>query len=1444
MTFKTEQLFDTHKKKFCFGNSVDPARIHSRISGKGGSNTERRDRQEFQIPLPYIKPSVHSAPNTPSRHISSVHPENDRSRMFLSSQNHSLRHQSAPNTPSGEYDGITALEKEKIDQLKRFKAHHMQRNSRNLEEKVSLDSIKDRQFQTSRRGNYNHDRGDDRIGKLTEIHQQQLAELKLRNEKLQEEKARLAERLNSLGIRSRQKIPSQGSLKQQATELDGLKRYLEFKEEEEKRNFYAQQSKTNVMKVSPRSPPQSATADYLRGSELQAVHPRKSLREPSNGRGQVVPYHSPPVQYFEPGPVPLGRGNILHEINVLKNEYFQRGGHNPEILAQIRDLEYEAQRMQATQRPQAGDPFLQQQILSFHLANQRLEQELQLLRDERGQKERKRSPEVDPEFQRLKEEHLVKMASLRQETELLKQQAEVEKMRKQLKELRGETIIPLEGNRKTFESPFILTNTSTDKELQPSPYDPNAGFAVFWDFVLGLSTSFPRCRLAAGVYQGADISTDVKLLPIVRTTVITRQSHPTIPPGGAGVIGVKHPFPRCMPDQNLGLVVELQANSPENSNDPNELFSKGWTRIDLFDMSNRLLSGRWKIPIRISPIKAFLSTHELNMIPQVGQAELYLRLVNSRDIPSQDTQNPQPVQHHLYKYPSVENIRVIPQVSTLSVNHGSQNFAPAPPSPPSVPPPPPPPPPPRSDTPATVSQKAESVPRTPLDESVVGFQVDQLIDAIQGEARIKITVYEHGEGQVLKGDNNIPIMCVTRSAKQDFLEGIFSFGLQEAQFRNVPWDAHSIVVFRLYLQPGDASTSASNLLDESKLAAWTAIPLALTAGSQASRRGRLSGGNQGGGPRLNIGTHYLPLFFPPVVPVPNIPLRGPFPEQWSPYGQASLRVSIFGSGNLPPAISSPPEEFQDENDLPKDVWIKNGRSSILTDEFEEGNGFDLYIDAARFLPDSVSVTKVAGRVLDKNYTRIGVDIDVQATLDSDIYNPDYNCRTEYRDPVFPQSCTLMLKVYTVDRISKTLCCVGYGFLPIFVEVGTTKQPSVSSSNVKVAFNEGPHQIRLYGGSPDLSQPLHESVTQSLSPVPCASLLVRLVQAACHPNGRPKEASEFKESEWESEGLLDPKPNYADGAYYSLSCEPTLGECQIYHSMVKRQPIKTREAIKLIGDGQEHKLKKDRVIESWIKTRLTRNIDALPGDLDLSYVALYHVMHGLKISVDAAQNLPWSNFTLVSYCLSPPGSFYRGAREDSLNHVTKPVYSSSVASPVWKDGLKVFPRRIYHRCMVVIVHLHELVLDTTQTKTSYSLQGQAWTAVQVFDEGYVMNGCYQLPLYTGDLPEAVLNSLESDNCHNVLANFRRRKAIKLLEGSSVYVRLSDARRAEELPAPKMRARQDYLPKERIENYLNVNPSSSLSSLVPRSMTEDELTMELTDKFANLTNQLLETYLKDT
>jgi len=168
---------------------------------------------------------------------------------------------------------MSALEKEKIDQLRRFKTQkQLQRNSRNLEEKLLLTSIKDSQHTPQRiiyDRTWRDDRGDDRILQLTEIHRQQLAELKLRNEKLQEEKAKIAERMITLGLKSRQRIPSQGSLDKQATELDGLKRFLDFKEEQEKRNFDAQQSKVNLLKVAARSPPPTAVSAASRNSEQQ-----------------------------------------------------------------------------------------------------------------------------------------------------------------------------------------------------------------------------------------------------------------------------------------------------------------------------------------------------------------------------------------------------------------------------------------------------------------------------------------------------------------------------------------------------------------------------------------------------------------------------------------------------------------------------------------------------------------------------------------------------------------------------------------------------------------------------------------------------------------------------------------------------------------------------------------------------------------------------------------------------------------------------------------------------------------------------------------------------------------------------------------------------------------------------------------------------------------------
>ena len=37
IAFDSQQLYETHKRKFCLGSSVDPSGIHSRISGTSGN---------------------------------------------------------------------------------------------------------------------------------------------------------------------------------------------------------------------------------------------------------------------------------------------------------------------------------------------------------------------------------------------------------------------------------------------------------------------------------------------------------------------------------------------------------------------------------------------------------------------------------------------------------------------------------------------------------------------------------------------------------------------------------------------------------------------------------------------------------------------------------------------------------------------------------------------------------------------------------------------------------------------------------------------------------------------------------------------------------------------------------------------------------------------------------------------------------------------------------------------------------------------------------------------------------------------------------------------------------------------------------------------------------------------------------------------------------------
>ncbi|XP_058159663.1 coiled-coil domain-containing protein 17 isoform X5 [Dasypus novemcinctus] len=122
------------------------------------------------------------------------------------------------------------------------------------------------------------------------------------------------------------------------------------------------------------------------------------------------------------------------------------------------------------------------------------------------------------------------------------------------------------------------------------------------------------------------------------------------PTGNCAILASRQPVPRLPPSPSVSLVCELQAwqglaggRSPQ---------PKAWASLVLFDQNQRVLSGCWRLPLRALPLDPSLSLRQLNEIPQEGQAELFLRLVNARDAGVQKLAEINPASAHEYRYPT------------------------------------------------------------------------------------------------------------------------------------------------------------------------------------------------------------------------------------------------------------------------------------------------------------------------------------------------------------------------------------------------------------------------------------------------------------------------------------------------------------------------------------------------------------------------------------------------------------------------------------------------------------------------------------------------------------------------------------------------------------------------------------------------------------------------
>ncbi|XP_013082308.1 uncharacterized protein LOC106067643 isoform X1 [Biomphalaria glabrata] len=1163
------------------------------------------------------------------------------------------------------------------------------------------------------------------------------------------------------------------------------------------------------------------------------------------------------TQYNYPMPVetkkqqqymyPIYYGNsLVAEIIAVRQTYLQNGGNDPSILQQLAQMQAEAQAIDDSLRnrppPKQKDKHPpDHSLLTLELENERLQRQLLLLQEQnlqaRNRRKDDREDELERDIRRLQQDHLRKMYELQREIERLRQETIYLKVNEKPPKIILHQPPPIQVSAPAPPAPIVQPQIIEVDRL--APYDYSAGFCIFYDFVLNLDPRITAVRLIVGLHNLQAKLGEPSILPLVYTEPSTRQVAYSLV---NAVIGARQPVPRCPPESDLGIVVELQAagSAPGSEHDQTRLITRAWTKIPLFDSQDRLMTGRHRLPLRAVPLKPYIPMHELNTIPQYGEAELYYRIVNMRDAQSQSMATIAATNQDMYQVAPVGGV-VLTQVAVSPV-----------PPPPSVSPP--------GSPMDRFSPRLRNSNRpliqnlnTTLDPNI-GFQVDRVKHAELGEGKVRLTAYYQSNGKIVQSATS-PVMCTTTAVRSNFKYFYHVFGQQEASFQDVKMTGDMILVARFYLKKQiknqidetEAANTTGPQYGEEALVAWSAIPLVLSMQGELTSRERREFNPST--MRINAGTHILKLYEPPVPEPTNMPYDTlQYYKDARRYGKATVRIHIFQGQPRPGSLT--PSELSDEGDdvLPEFAWLPCDRRTPPSEPFHVGDGFDIYIDGCRFLPDSVTYSRVAARILDRKYEVHGKDISTSVKIDSDIFNPVYEHRAEFREPQIPPSATLLFKVYTIDNFYRQLTVVGYAALKIFVESGTERQPGIDRAGVQISLNEGPHQLRLYSQGPNGVDPFTEKcmADANVRPVPCASLLVRIAKVPKGPKGKPLVATKVPQADWARLGLWYPRPKYSDRVYFSSQCVPSRGESKLFHAMMKRVPITIRDAVAATTKAKESFLSSDKNMEQYIRNQLTKSMDTKPLDQDLNFISQYSPLHGTKLALDSAVNLPWANFTLAHVCLNPPGAFYMGAPHATYDKLTFIEYldpRSTHTSPAWKDGFKHFPRRSYHRFLVAIIHLQEVFVNVSRDNYKYGLLEQAWTAVQIFKDKYCYTETFQLPLFQGAPNQQMLKQLAREPCKEWMERNIRNRTLKLLDGASVFIRLCDARRDDELlydvPASKLvHVNVDYIPRNLAEIYSRERPGRPLESLIPPGKSSEQFMEGLKVKFKSLVYKLYE------
>ena len=181
------------------------------------------------------------------------------------------------------------------------------------------------------------------------------------------------------------------------------------------------------------------------------------------------------------------------------------------------------------------------------------------------------------------------------------------------------------------------------------------------------------------------------------------------------------------------------------------------------------------------------------------------------------------------------------------------------------------------------------------------------------------------------------------------------------------------------------------------------------------------------------------LFNDYEIPFYNMPVRIPLPPHYLPLTTTlSFTVNDYKNNFVKQVITPIPE-------VPEEVAFMKNEGPIDGARFKDGDGFDLYFDGLRLLPENAGPARLNIRSYARNMQRLTLPGNAFPDLDSKLGMQWFNFRWEFRLTEFNPTMVFVATVETYDKYTKDPKILGFICVNCFLDADT-KRPAVDPAN--------------------------------------------------------------------------------------------------------------------------------------------------------------------------------------------------------------------------------------------------------------------------------------------------------------------------------------------------------------------------------------------------------------